>query len=258
MLGQVIVDDQGVLALLHELLADGAAGVGGDVLQRGRLGGRGRNDDSVFHRTVLLKRGDHLGHLRLPLSDGDVNADQVLPFLVDDGVHHQGGLAGLPVADDQLALPASDRDHGVDRLDAGLDGHVHALAADHVGGDAFDGAEAVRFDRPLAVHRLAHRVHRAADHAVAHRDRDDASRAADKLALGDAGAFAHDNDAHVVGFEVEDDAQGAVVELHQLGGARVGQTAEAGDTVTHRQHGAHVHGARRRLERQDLLLKLRD
>jgi hypothetical protein len=30
------------------------------------------------------------------------------------------GLAGLAVADDQLALAAADRDHRVDRLDAGL------------------------------------------------------------------------------------------------------------------------------------------
>jgi hypothetical protein len=37
-LGQVVVDDQRVLALLHELLADGAAGVGRKVLERGRLG----------------------------------------------------------------------------------------------------------------------------------------------------------------------------------------------------------------------------
>jgi hypothetical protein len=39
------------------------------------------------------------------LADGHVDADQVLALLVDDGVHGQGGLAGLPVADDQLALP---------------------------------------------------------------------------------------------------------------------------------------------------------
>ena len=43
LLGQVVVDAQGVAALLvHEVLGHGAAGVGGDVLQRGRVGGRRR------------------------------------------------------------------------------------------------------------------------------------------------------------------------------------------------------------------------
>src|SRR5207302_10534061 len=38
-------------------------------------------------------------------ADGDVNADHVLALLVDDGVDRDRGLAGLAVADDQLALP---------------------------------------------------------------------------------------------------------------------------------------------------------
>ena len=39
-----------------------------------------------------------------------------------------GGLAGLAVADDQLALPAADRDHRVDRLDARLHRLLDRLA----------------------------------------------------------------------------------------------------------------------------------
>ena len=38
-LGQVIVDDEDVLALLHEVFAHGAAGVGRDILQGRQLGG---------------------------------------------------------------------------------------------------------------------------------------------------------------------------------------------------------------------------
>src|SRR3546814_3363334 len=50
--------------------------------------------------------------------------------LVDDRVDGDGGLAGLPVADDQLALAAADGGHGVDGLDAGLQRLVHRLALD--------------------------------------------------------------------------------------------------------------------------------
>jgi hypothetical protein len=105
---------------------------------------------------------------------------------------------------------------------------------------------------------MGRNINGAPDHPITHRHRNDAARAADELALGDAGAFAHDDDAHVVGFEVEDDAQGAVVELYQLGRACVNQAAEACDAVAYRQHGAHIHSARGCLEGQDLLLELRD
>ena len=41
-----------------------------------------------------------------------------------------GGLAGLAVADDQLALAAADGDERVERLEAGLHRLVHRLARD--------------------------------------------------------------------------------------------------------------------------------
>jgi len=43
-------------------------------------------------------------------------------------------LPGLAVADDELALAAADRDHGVDGLDAGLEAGSSPLARDHAGG----------------------------------------------------------------------------------------------------------------------------
>ena len=49
------------------------------------------------------------------------------------------GLAGLPVADDQLPLAAADGDHGVDGLDAGLQGHVDRFPVDDARSGHFDG-----------------------------------------------------------------------------------------------------------------------
>ncbi len=108
------------LAVVAEVLAHGAAGVGRDELQRRRIGGRGGDDDGVVHRAVLAQLLDHLGDRGPLLADGDVDADDVVALLVDDRVDRDGGLAGLAVADDQLALAAADRDHRVDGLEAGL------------------------------------------------------------------------------------------------------------------------------------------
>ena len=89
-------------------------------LQRGRLGCRRRDDDGIFHGARLSKPIDDLSYGRALLPDGDINADDVAAFLIDDRVDGDGGLAGLAIADDQLALAATDRNHAVDRLQTGL------------------------------------------------------------------------------------------------------------------------------------------
>ena len=102
LLGQVVVDDEGVLAVLHPVLAHGATGVGGQVLEGGRLRRRRRHHHRVLEGAVLGQDGHGLGHRRALLADGDVDALHALALLVDDGVDGHGGLARLAVADDEL------------------------------------------------------------------------------------------------------------------------------------------------------------
>lgn len=47
LLGQIVVDDQGVLAVVAEELSHGAAGVRRQVLQGSRVGGSRGHDDCV-------------------------------------------------------------------------------------------------------------------------------------------------------------------------------------------------------------------
>ena len=186
LLRQVVEDDQDVLALVHPVLADGRAGVGREVLEAGRVG-RGRRDDRrVLQRAVLLERLADRRDGRALLADGDVDALDLalgvagLPvgLLVDDRVEADRGLAGLPVADDQLALAAADGGHGVDRLDAGLQRLLDRLALDDRGRLQLEGAALGRLDRALAVERVAQRVDDPAEEAVADRHREDLAGAA--------------------------------------------------------------------------------
>ena len=55
LLGQVVEDDQRVLALVHPVLADRRAGVRGEVLEAGRLVGRGGDDRRVLQRAGVLQ-----------------------------------------------------------------------------------------------------------------------------------------------------------------------------------------------------------
>ncbi len=50
LLGQVVVDDKRVLAVVTEVLTHGGSSVGSKVLKRGSIRGSGRNDNGVLER----------------------------------------------------------------------------------------------------------------------------------------------------------------------------------------------------------------
>ena len=141
-------------------------------------------------------------------------------------------LAGLPVADDQLALAAADRGHGVDRLDAGLQRLLAPTAAAPRWAPAARAARRpVGLDLAAAVDRVAQRVDDAAEVAVADGHREHLAGAADLLALLDAGEVTQDDDADLADVEVQRQAADAALELEQLVGHDRGQALDTGDAV---------------------------
>ena len=101
LLGQIIIDDQGVLAIVPEVLSHGAARVWGQVLQGSSIRGGGRDHDSVLHGIGVSQPLHQLSHSGPLLSDGDVDTVQLLlligslieTLLVDNCVDGNGGFA---------------------------------------------------------------------------------------------------------------------------------------------------------------------
>src|SRR3546814_3387380 len=101
LLGQIVIDDDGMGTVVAEELAHGAARVGRQELQRRRLRrGRGHHD-RVLERTLVFQDLHELGDAGALLADGDVDAVELLRLvvalvdrlLIDDGVERDGGLA---------------------------------------------------------------------------------------------------------------------------------------------------------------------
>ena len=114
MLGHVVDDDQRVLAAVAEILGHREAGEGCDPLQAGRRRRARHDEDAAFRRAVTSNRiDDALDRGRL-LADRDVDADDVTALLIDDAIDGDRGLTDRAVADDQLALAAPEREHGID------------------------------------------------------------------------------------------------------------------------------------------------
>ena len=237
-LREVVVDQERVLAVVEEVLPHRAAGERRHPLDRGRLlRGRG-HDDRVVHRALLAQLLDDLRDRRALLAHRDVDADHVAAALVQDRVDRDRGLARRAVADDELALPASDRDHRVDRLQAGLERLLHRLPADDARGLELERAALGGIDRAEAVERVAERVDDAAEQRIADGHAHDLARAADRLALLDALPLAEERDADVVLLEVERDPDDAVLELEPLERDAVLQAVDAGDPVADLEDGA--------------------
>src|SRR5438309_2719949 len=198
-------------AVIAEIFAHRAAGVRRKELERRRLG-RSRGDhDRIFHRAIFLERADDLGDGRALLADGDIDAVELLALfaalvdflLVDEGVERDGGLAGLAIADDQLALAAANGNERVKRLEPGLYRFVHGLAWDDAGRLHLHPATLRRVDRALAVNGVAKAIHDPSQEPLANRHVDDRAGPLDGRTFLDLRIGAEDDDANVVGLEIE-------------------------------------------------------
>jgi hypothetical protein len=219
--------------------------------------GRGGHDDGVLERTVLAQGLDGLGDRRALLADGDVDALHAEAALVDDRVDGDGGLAGLAVADDQLALATADRGHRVDRLDAGLQRLVHGLATHDAGRLDLDAAVDATEMSPLPSIGWPSALTTRPSIAVADRHREDAAGGLDRLALFDRVGVAEHHGADRLLVEVEREADAAVFELEQLVDGAVGQAADAGDAVADLRDAADGAGLDRGGEALEVLLQRR-
>ena len=190
------------------------------------------------------------------LADRAIDADDVGVLLVEDRVDGDGGLAGLAVADDQLALAAPDRDHRVDGLDAGLQRLLDRLALHDPGSDHVDLPTGAGLDGRAAVHGLAKRVHDPAQVAAADGHVQDAAGAAHLVALVEPLPVAHDHGADVVLFQVERKrgdplATLAGRDLQHLVGHRLREAVDARHAVLDFEDLAHLLGVERLFEALD-------
>ena len=167
LLGQIVIDDHRVHAVVAEIFAHGAAGERRQILHRRRIGRRRGDHDRIVERAVLLQYLDELRHRRTLLSDRDVDAIEldllvvrgVERFLIEDRIQRDRGLAGLAVTDDQFALAAANRDQRVDRLEPRCHRLMHRFARDDAGRLHVDVRFVVELDRALC-RRSARRARR--------------------------------------------------------------------------------------------------
>jgi hypothetical protein len=78
LLREIVIDNQGVLAVVSEVLTDGAAGVGSQELEGSSLRGGGGNDDGVLEGVVIAEDLHDVGDGRSLLTDSNVDTEESL------------------------------------------------------------------------------------------------------------------------------------------------------------------------------------
>ena len=237
LLREIVVHAERRLPLVvHEVLGHRASRVRRDVLHRRGIRRGGDDDDRVVERARLSELLDGRRDRGLLLADRDVDAEYAGALLIDDRVDRDRRLADAAVADDELALSASDRDHRVDRLESRLERLLHRLANDDARRFRLDLARELRGDRSEAVDRIAERVDDAAEHLRADGHFEHAARAAHLVAFLELEPVAENDGADVVFFEIEREGGDFVAglgggDLEHLAGHRLEEPVNAGDTV---------------------------
>jgi hypothetical protein len=112
LLGEIVVDNEAVHAVVTEVFSDSASRVGGKELEGSGIGGSGGNDDSVLEGVTVTEETHNVGDGGTLLTNGDVDAVEglglvsefVVGLLVEDGVNGDGSFSSLSVTNDKFTL----------------------------------------------------------------------------------------------------------------------------------------------------------
>ena len=164
MLTQIIINDEYVFSLVHKVLAHCTACIRCNILHRAGFRSRRSNYDCIVHSTVSGKILYQRCYCWTFLSDCDIDTENIFSLLVNDRICCNGCLSCLTVADDQLTLSTTDRNHGVNCLDTSLQRLVYGTSLTDPRCLGLYRAKFFCVDRTCAVNRLSKSIDYSSDH----------------------------------------------------------------------------------------------
>jgi len=240
LLGQIVVDDKGVHAVVSEEFSESASGVGGDELEGSSIGGCGSNNNGVLEG-VLLSEGLHnVGNGGSLLSNSNVDAVKLLvlvtgvegSFLVKDGINGDSGLTGLSISNDKLTLSSTDGHEGIDTLKSGLHGLSDGFSGDNSGGLELDSLSLGGINGTESIDGNTEGIDDSTEESMADRDIDNGSGSLDDITFLDFSIVSEHDDTDVISLQVKSHTLNSGVELNHLSGLNLGETEDTGNTIS--------------------------
>jgi len=243
LLGQIVVDDKGVSAVISEPLTKSTTGERSNVLKRSSLGSSGSNNDGVLEGIVLLKGLDELSNGGSLLTNGNVDTVELLglirtvvpSLLVEDGVNGNGGLTGLTITNNQLTLATANGDEGVDRLKTSLHGLVDRATGKNTGGLDLSTDLLGGLNGSLAIDGVTEGIDDTTKHGRADGNVDNGTSTLDSLTFLDESVGTEQDDTDLASLQVKSHTLDTGRELNELLSLNVVKTENTGDTITNRE-----------------------
>ena len=110
------------------------------------------------------------------LTDCNIDANNVLAFLIDNSINGNFGFTCLTVTDNKLTLTSSDRNHAVDSLDACLKRNGNTLTLNDTRCFRLDRMSRLAINRAFAVNRFTECINNSAEKLFADRNGKNPSR----------------------------------------------------------------------------------
>src|SRR6056297_124781 len=187
---------------------------------------------------MLSELINHLGHRRTFLADSNIDADNTITFLVNDGIDCYSCFSGLSVTDDQLALTAANRHHRIDGLQSSLHGLVHRFSGDDPGCFNLNLAVAIGIDIAFAINGNTDPVDNPTNQSFTNRHLNNPLGSFNQVALFDVLGITQDSGTNIVFFQVKNHAHGATGKLKELSGHGLIETMDTGNTIANGDNGA--------------------
>ena len=216
MLGQIIIDNQNILALLHPLFADRTASIRRNILQRRGLRRTRIHDHRIAHRIIFLQLLHQTCNRGFLLADGNINAVDILALLIDDRINRNCRLAGFPISDDQLTLTFADRNHRVNDLKASHQRLINRTSCHDSRSNPLNRASLLRMDFSLVINRLSEGIHHPAQHRISDRHLNNAAGTSHFITFTDSYITAKQYGTDMIFFEVHDHTHDAMRELQKF------------------------------------------
>ncbi len=160
-------------------------------------------------------------------------------MLVEDRVYGQCCLAGLPVADDQFALPAPDRHQRIHDLQAGVQRLVHWCSLDDIRCVTLQVTELCCLNRPALIQGLTQRIHHPAQQLVSYRYAYPLTGGGYQVSALDPFIGSQQDHVNIGMVQVENQALDTGRKSYQFVGAGARQARERSHAVADLLHGTH-------------------
>ena len=158
MLRQIIIYDEDMFSLEHEVFPHSCTSIWCEPLHRSRSGCTSCDNSGIFHRASSSEFFCDSNDLGILLTDGDIDTLHPISLLIEDGIDRNLSLSGLTISDNELSLSTSNRHECIDRLDPCRHWFMDTLTTHDSCRDELCWTMILSLDISLAIDRIPERI----------------------------------------------------------------------------------------------------